>query len=144
MSSSYVNPIPVAISIVPTIGWNSNGVLLIKRGLDCKHAPNQWALPGGYIEASESAEEAASRELLEETGIFIDSSQFTPYATKTCGENGVILIFCVSKPIKLTNPVLFTSSETLEVKTHPIASLPELAFPFHTEILNQWIASGKK
>lgn len=42
-------------------------VLLIRR----KNPPYQgrWALPGGFVEPYESLEEAARRELLEETGV---------------------------------------------------------------------------
>lgn len=42
-------------------------VLLIKR----KHAPykNAWALPGGFVEETETLERSALRELQEETGI---------------------------------------------------------------------------
>ena len=42
-------------------------ILLIKR----KNDPykDMWAIPGGFMEMDETAEECAARELLEETGI---------------------------------------------------------------------------
>ena len=48
-------------------------LLLIKR----KNVPfkNQWALPGGFIEEGESPEEAATRELFEETGLDLGKSK---------------------------------------------------------------------
>ena len=42
-------------------------ILLIKRG---GHPyMNKWALPGGFVEPDETTEQAAKRELLEETGV---------------------------------------------------------------------------
>ncbi len=55
------NPAPT----VDVIIHSDDGVLLIKR----KNPPPGWAIPGGFIDAGETAESAAIREMKEETGL---------------------------------------------------------------------------
>ena len=50
--------------------WKDGEVLLAKRGKQ----PNLglWSLPGGHVELGETLQQAAKRELMEETGIFAE------------------------------------------------------------------------
>jgi 8-oxo-dGTP pyrophosphatase MutT (NUDIX family) len=48
--------------------------LLTRRAATLRTHRRQWALPGGRIEAGESAEQAAIRELGEEVGLVLDES----------------------------------------------------------------------
>ncbi|MGW5581702.1 NUDIX hydrolase [Micromonospora chokoriensis] len=50
----------------------SGAVLLQHRDEGIAVSPGQWSLPGGHVEPGESPEEAARRELLEETGLTAD------------------------------------------------------------------------
>lgn len=44
-----------------------NKILLIKRGIEPGYG--KWALPGGYLDWDETAEEGVLREVFEETGV---------------------------------------------------------------------------
>lgn len=64
MSHAYPAAPAVAVGVILLDG---DRVLLVQRA----HAPaaGRWSVPGGRVELGESLEEAAARELLEETGL---------------------------------------------------------------------------
>lgn len=65
--------------VVFTIRNGELSVLLIERGdHPCK---GRWALPGGFVNADESSEVAATRELIEETGIDLDRAHLEQLKT---------------------------------------------------------------
>ena len=62
-NNTHAYPIPATIAAV----WHQDRILLVRRA----NPPDagRWGFPGGKIEAGEQIEQAAVRELLEETGI---------------------------------------------------------------------------
>lgn len=57
-------------------------VLLIRRALDHDTFPGYWALPGGHVDPNENTDDAARRELAEETGLTVnDLTKVDVYAT---------------------------------------------------------------
>lgn len=58
---TYRNPLPTTDIIIEV----AEGIVLIKR----KNRPYGWALPGGFIDYGERAEDAAIREAREETNL---------------------------------------------------------------------------
>ncbi|MEL6179498.1 MAG: NUDIX hydrolase, partial [Myxococcota bacterium] len=66
--TSDLNRPLVAVDIVVfTVADDDLKVLLIQRGIE--PFKGHWALPGGFVQADESVDDAARRELAEETSV---------------------------------------------------------------------------
>jgi 8-oxo-dGTP pyrophosphatase MutT (NUDIX family) len=63
-----------AVALVVVEGKKGPGIVLTKRPDTMRAHPGQWALPGGRVDAGESAEQAAVRELDEELGLALPPS----------------------------------------------------------------------
>ena len=101
-------------------------VLLIKRGKD--PYKDCWAFPGGFVNADESAENAAVRELKEETGIEISTpEQFHTYSDPDRDpRERVITVAFIS--LLETMPPAKGGDDASEVLWFSVDNLPALAF----------------
>ena len=68
------NPSPAVYPDAPRVAvgaivFNDNKVLLVRRGKP--PAEGVWAIPGGSVKLGETLQQAAEREILEETGVTI-------------------------------------------------------------------------
>ena len=52
------------------------------------HGDGTWALPGGHLEFGESVAECATRELLEETGLAVETITAAPYTSTVFADEG--------------------------------------------------------
>lgn len=66
---------------------NQAAMILTRRAAHLRNHAGQWALPGGRLEAGESAEQAALRELGEEVGLYLKPQsvlgRLDDYATRS-------------------------------------------------------------
>lgn len=116
-------------------------VLLIKRKKD--PYKGYWALPGGFLEIEETPEEAARRELKEETGLEID-------VLKEVGTFGEIDRDPRGRTITIAFYTFFhrnqndplAQSDAEDVRWVSIKDIPELAFD-HREILQEGLLKLK-
>jgi ADP-ribose pyrophosphatase YjhB (NUDIX family) len=131
--TSYVNPKPVAVAVQPVGG----GLLVVRRGIP--PARDTLALPGGYIEADETWEQAAARELSEETGLRADPDSVRLYDAISAPD-GTLLIFGLFPALSAAEelPPKAPDEETLgwEVLHTPQA----LGFELHTRVANRYFA----
>lgn len=83
----YRNPAPAVCCIV---GDANGGLLVVQRAEEpCR---GLWSLPGGYIELGESGEDAARRELEEETGLRATQFRLFGVRAQECTAHGSILL----------------------------------------------------
>ena len=97
-SVTFRNPIPVAVGIMPFKVNNNVGVLVAKRAV--KPYIGEYALPGGFVDWTESWKEALSREIMEETTVKTDPEEFFMRDVLSTPDNTRILIFALSKKIR--------------------------------------------
>lgn len=113
----------------------SNEVLLIKR----KNPPfqGQWAFPGGFVETDEELENAAIRELKEETGVdAVVSSVKLVRTVGTVGRDPRFRTVSVVYFIRLQeHQSAKGGDDAAEAKWFTLNSLPSLAFD-HGDLLN--------
>jgi ADP-ribose pyrophosphatase YjhB (NUDIX family) len=129
---SYINPLPVAVILVPV----DDGVLTIRRGAGV--GASQLAFPGGYIEVGESWQHGGARELYEETGMRVDPESISDFKVVSAPD-GTVLIFGLAKSCTEGElPPFAKNSETTERVI--VNELQELAFPLHSQALELFFA----
>lgn len=129
----YVNPVPAVGILIEMDG----GIVLIRRGQPPHQ--NEWTLPSGFIEADESAEEAAIREAEEETGLKVEIIELAginsfPEGPPTSG----IIVFYRARPVGGT---LHGGDDALDARVFQPAEVPRLPFRTHREVMAPWLTA---
>ena len=109
-------------------------VLLIQRAQE--PFQDAWALPGGFVDMDESLEEAAGRELAEETGVEgVDLEQLQTYGDPNRDPRGRVIsvAYCTLLPSKNIQHIQ-GGSDASQARWFPVDELPNLAFD-HSKIL---------
>lgn len=102
-------------------------VALIER----KNEPfkGKWAIPGGFVEGDETVEEAAARELQEETGLSkIYLQQFQVFSEPNRDPRGRVITVAFFALIDAEKCELVASADASKAVWWPIDNLPDLSF----------------
>ena len=112
----------------------SDRLVLIRR----RNPPPGWALPGGFVDAGETVEQAARREALEETSLSVDLvRQFHVYSDPARDPRGhtVSVVF-----IGRAEGTPSGADDAAEARAFPRDQLPKpLAFD-HSQILADYLS----
>lgn len=138
-------PVNLRHVVVDTLVIKDKQILLVKRGGKWLE-PGKWAMPGGFLDLNETGEQAALRELKEETGytgkvIKLFQVIDNPRRRHEDRQN-VALVYLVKPLKKIGTP----DNEISEIKWFALDQLPsaeEMAFD-HLETIQQYLAGLDK
>lgn len=141
-SMLFMNPFPVVNVLVPVIPNEPKphvfGLLIIKRA----RMPGQglWALPGGFIEMGETWQQAAAREVLEETNKKIDPETLEVIGVENSSHLRNLIILAVSNPVTFDHlEAIEGEREVLGFGVYTLESDFDLAFTSHTNMARKWL-----
>ncbi len=110
-----------------------------------KRPEGRWGLPGGLMNLGESFEQVAVREVLEETGLHIQSLKllhvFSGEDTYVKGENGdefysVTAVFITDQ---IKGDIQFETPETIDVQYFNCSELPDQMVGSHRKFIYQFL-----
>ncbi len=114
------------------------GVVLGRRAIDPGYG--LWCLPGGFVNDDEHPAEAAKRECAEEicAGVELTGLIGVYHVPKRDASSMIGIAY---RARLVDGAEMRPGAEMLEVGVFPLESLPQLAFPSHRHVLDEFVRS---
>ena len=136
----YPHPAVTTDCCIFSIINNELSILLVLRGIPPYQ--NTWALPGGFMNIDESAEQCALRELREETGFTAERiRQFHTYTTVERDPRERVITIAFYALVKSGR--VRGGDDATDARWFPVRNLPKLAFDHH-EIIKDALSALKR
>ncbi|MBT02156.1 NUDIX hydrolase [bacterium] len=132
----YQNPKPTATIIC----LKKNKILLARRAFE--PAIGEWGLPGGFMELGETLEEAARRELKEETNL--DGEVIGMIGT--CSHYGTIFgdILSIAVEMKVSNfSKIKAGDDAQDLSFFEFENLPMIPFHCHNKFIQEYLSKRR-
>lgn len=133
--------------------WSEDAALLLtRRALQLRRHAGQWALPGGRLDAGETAEQAALRELEEEVGLRLPPTavlgRLDDYATRSGFVITPVVVWAGAAQALQPNPGEVASIHRIALREFERADAPMLEHSAHSPhpvlrmpVGSSWIAA---
>ena len=125
----FVDP-KVAVAVVASDGGR---ILMVKRAID--PMMGRWSLPAGYVDRGEEVEEAAVREVREETGVEVRLDSLLGVYSRQ-GAPVILVVYAAT----ITAGVATPGEEAQDVGLFNVDEMPEMPFPHDDQIMKDWRA----
>ena len=108
-------------------------LVLVRRGVEPELG--RWAFPSGYVDRGEVVEDAAKREVKEETGLDVELDGFVGLYSRS-GNTVVLAVYSAH----VVGGDMQPGHDAQEAALFPVEALPPLPFPHDGQILKDWQA----
>ena len=125
----FLDPKVVAVVLLEM----DDKLVMVRRGVEPEMG--RWAFPSGYVDRGEVVEEAAKREVKEETGLEVEIDNFVGLYSLT----GNIVILAVYSA-HVVGGIPKAGHDAEDVSLFALDDLPPLPFPHDEQILKDWQA----
>ncbi|MDX2302695.1 MAG: NUDIX hydrolase [Microscillaceae bacterium] len=137
MAYTYDYPRPALTADCVIFGRDENEeklkVLLIKRAYE--PFQGHWAFPGGFVDENESVEQAAQRELMEETGVTnIAMQQLYAFSKPGRDPRGWVVTVAFFTVVHIADCKVQAGDDASQAEWVPLDEIQTMAFD-HQEIL---------
>lgn len=131
----YRNPTPTVDVVILVDTPDGEGVVLIERS----NPPLGWALPGGFVDYGETCEQAAVREMKEETGLDVTLTGLLGVYSDPARDPRQHTMSVVYTGLPVDPSALAAGDDAARAEIFPLGKWPDLAFD-HAEILADFMA----
>ncbi len=126
-------PAPKLVTVV--VVEYEGKILLGKRNMN--PARGMWSFFGGYVDRGEKLEEAAIREVKEETNLDVQLDGLLGLYSEN-GSPHVLVAYRASAIHNDISALAAQPEEMSELALFSLEEIPKLAFPFDNQILDDW------
>ena len=123
----YSNPTPAACCFLTN---ESKELLLVQRSIEPRKG--LWTLPGGFVEVNETTEEAALRELEEETGLTGHGTKLLGVSTRSSKLGGIIVL---GYHVEHWQGEMVAMTDAMDLGFFSKEDRPPIAFEVHQELI---------